>query len=250
MSISMQDYFLKDKEPMPKWLADFQPGQELNYQEMLTSRVLYYPGSHFDGQPIETFNRSHHLHVYLYVDYGCNRSDTHNAIFKEGFLGYDRIELREISLWQMVSDPKLTISLTSEQRKERDHRSTPANSGYGYFCIFERKKEFGDEHGAQRFALFFLGYDGITTYDYLFGSKTYNTPYAVLIQDFGYGGNYDKFGNNGLLHKAARMTNSYPKLLLCAQDTEIWNGYTKLDNVECVKGGVKHMARFLWTQKL
>lgn len=247
----MHDYLIKDKEPMPKWLADFQPGQELNYQEMLSSRVLYYPGSRFDGQPIETFNRSHHLHVYLYVDYGCNQSDTHNVIFKEGFFGYERIELRTISYWEMISKAELTIELTFEQRKERDYWSSPAaNNAYAYFCIFERKKGFDDEHGAQRFALFFLGHDGITTYDYLFGSKKYKTPYAVLIQDFGFGGNYDKFGNNGLLHKAARMTNSYPKLLLCAQDTEIWNGYTKLENVECVKGGVKHMARFLWTQNL
>jgi hypothetical protein len=250
MSISMHEYLLKDKESLPKWLADFQPGQELNYQEMLSSRVLYYPGSHYDGQPIETFNRSHHLHVYFYLDYGCNKTDAYKAIFQEGFLGYDRVELREINLWRMLSKPKLAINLTQVQENEQKNFSSPANGGFGYFSIFERKIGFDDEHGAKRFALFFLGYDGITSYDYLFGSKTYNTPHVMLIQDFGFGGNYDKFGNNGLLHKAARMTNSYPKLLLCAQDTEIWNGYTKLENVEYVKGGVKHMARFLWTQKL
>ena len=40
------------------------------------------------------------------------------------------------------------------------------------------------------------------------------------------------------------------KLLLCDQDTEIWNGFTKLENVEYVKGGLKHMARFLWIPNL
>lgn len=246
----MHDYFLSDKELMPKWLESFQPGQKLDYQEMLSSRIFYYPGSHFDGQPIETFNRSHHLHVYIYLDYGLNKSDTYNTIFKEGFSGYDCIELREMSLWDMcsTSTTKRTIVLTSEQRKERDLWSRPSSPGYGYFCVFERKKGLDDAHGAQRFALFFLGEDGITTYDYLFGSKVFNPPHVALIQDFGFGGNYDKFGKNGLLHKSARMTNSYPKWILCAKDTEIWDGYTKLEHVDSVKGGIKHIERFLWTK--
>ena len=63
----------------------------------------------------------------------------------------------------------------------------------------ERKPEYDEAHGPKRLAIIFLFADGIASYDALFcQSRNKCEPFGVLLQDHGFGGNYDKFGMGGI----------------------------------------------------
>ena len=70
------DEYLKGiREPMPHWLAVYEKGQGLNVRDFLRSRVVFYPGSGFDGQPIQLFGGSHASHCFIYADYVREQQD-------------------------------------------------------------------------------------------------------------------------------------------------------------------------------
>ncbi len=69
----------------------------------------------------------------------------------------------------------------------------------------------------------------------------------VLIHDHGFGGNYDEFGNDGLLHRIAERTGVFPEYLLVAEDaTRPWRGYVRVEGVQPDFGGVHHTPRALY----
>ena len=72
--------------------------------------------------------------------------------------------------------------------------------------ILQRESGLNDAHGPSRLAILFLGADAIATYDALFcqGDGT-RSPYVVVLQDHGFGGNYDSFGEGGTLEQAFRL---------------------------------------------
>ena len=46
---------------------------------------------------------------------------------------------------------------------------------YGFVAVFERDAAYDEKHGAERFAVLFLGEDGIASYDALFCQGTDGT---------------------------------------------------------------------------
>ena len=62
------EYFLKIHEPLPLWLKNYIPETGFPRKDFFNSRVVYYPGSGFDGQPVEFFSQTHSAHCFLYVD--------------------------------------------------------------------------------------------------------------------------------------------------------------------------------------
>jgi hypothetical protein len=117
---------------------------------------------------------------------------------------------------------------------------------YAFLEILERDAELGDDHGAHRLAVLFLGADGIASYDSLFcQSDSVGPPFAVLIQEHGFGGNYDKFGQGGLLDRIAQKCQVFPKFLLVAEGSEPWIGYEKMDYLDGSVGGMHGNTRFL-----
>lgn len=88
-------------EAVPEWLAGHTPGKKIDIQEVLKSRILYYPGSGDDGQPVKTFGETQSIHTFLYVDYLLTRESLRKNLARRGFTGYhslDRIEVSESDL--------------------------------------------------------------------------------------------------------------------------------------------------------
>ena len=70
---------------------------------------------------------------------------------------------------------------------------------YGFLEILDRSPTLGDDHGALRLAILFIGVDGIAAFDALFCQGNFRKDQFVVLQDHGFGGNYDHFGTSGLM---------------------------------------------------
>ena len=70
---------------------------------------------------------------------------------------------------------------------------------FGWFVALDRQGG-GEDHGPQRLAILFIGGDGIASYDALYCQRDGTPPaFLAVIQDHGFGGNYNRFGQDGLL---------------------------------------------------
>lgn len=64
----MTEFLSQYKEPMPEWLKKLDPNdyEEPKLEEVLNSRVAFYPACYSDGFMVEVFNSSHSAHVYQF----------------------------------------------------------------------------------------------------------------------------------------------------------------------------------------
>jgi len=122
-----------------------------------------------------------------------------------------------------------------------------ASPPFGLLEVLERDRELDDGYGSLRLAILFVGADGIAAYDALFcqGRET-PPPFAVVVQDHGMGGNYDRFGRGGLLERIALDCHAVPRWLLVAENTNPWESFVRLPDVEGDRGGMHNMLRFLY----
>ena len=51
------------------------------------------------------------------------------------------------------------------------------------------------------------------------------TDDLAVIEDYGFGGNFDRFGKGGLLERIARKCSVRPEFLLVGKPSEPWTGY-------------------------
>jgi hypothetical protein len=230
---ALREYLASFRELMPTWLSAFSPttGIEKSHivRQFLKSRTVFYPGSGSDGGPIAAFNTAHAAHCYIYVDYMKERADLIDELRRDGFRGYAtfaRIELRETDLGAGDWNPHLN----ADEVRMLFRPVAP----YGFIHIFQRNLGLAEEHGAERFAVLFLAADGIATYDALFCQKnSAPVPFCIVLQDHGFGGNYDRFGRGGLMERIARQANRLPRFLLVGdQCTVPWNDYAVCEGAD------------------
>lgn len=244
--MKMRDFLSSSREYLPSWLVSYAPGSEVVLSNFFESRILYYPGSGYDDQPLAVFAGAHAAHCFVYVDYGIKKSELeHDLIGASNFLrGYrviGRLPLKNSDLVRRGCVQHFSL---------QDARSTEFSQGfvrpYVFLVLFERLNESNNLFGPQRIAIMFIAADGIATYDALFCQGAYVPPYAIVIQDHGFGGNYDSFGQGGLLEKLARECDAMPELALVSDNTVPWAGFNKLIDVEPARGGMHQQRRFLF----
>jgi hypothetical protein len=248
--MNQYEYLNQYKESVPQWLMDFKPGDRFDAAAFLSSSVVFYPGSATDGHAIKLFGSTHSAHCFVYADYWVPKEEMISTLEhpQHGVLGYHtlaRIELKQIDLvphgWTQHIDYRADL-------RERPWTYDQAKS-YGFVEILERSEEFGEDHGGKRLAVLFLGADGIATYDALFCQDNGTPPpFAMLLQDHGFGGNYDHFGDGGLLHRIASRCNVFPSLILVAEHSNPWSGYAMIDGLAATKGGMHNHQRFLYAR--
>ncbi len=230
----------------PSWLQNYIPGQTVNMEEVLASRLVYYPGSGNDGQPIRTFNQAHSAHVFMYVDYGVSREELESVLSAPGIAGYSRLDRIELSVQDLIPNgwtPSIPVSKRADRFVRKDIQP------FCFMDIYERQPEFDETHGSKRFAVIFLFADGIATYDAVFCANQRPAPFILVLQDHGFGGNWDRFGAGGVLEEIADKHGVYPDYMLVAKNSKVWAGYEQVPETSCVIGGMHSFERYLYAKQ-
>ncbi|MFZ4580903.1 MAG: hypothetical protein ACOYOB_21170 [Myxococcota bacterium] len=246
--MKLKDYLHQDAEPTPAWLARFDSSSRFDCNDFFGSRVVFYPGSGNDGHAVKVFGGAHAAHAFVMADYLVAESDLLRKLAPASlrrFAGYSvavQQTLREVDVVPGGWRPHVDAS-DGPDRNPWPLAITP----FALFVVLEREPAFGDDHGPERLAILFLGADGIATYDAVFCQEQdrFPPPYAVLLQDHGFGANYDRFGADGLLANIAARTQTWPQWLLVAASTRPWPGFQKVQGIEGSAGGMHGELRWL-----
>ncbi len=250
---SKVEYLSELKEPFPDWLHR----GCYNLRNFFESRTVFYPGAGGDGRPLDTFNPSHCAHCYFFVDqwYSAKGLDQHTGPLPTGYsMVFDKQysaddlarqsarPLPDDSLREFSVPPKTPVdSSTRSYRSQDDSMLAAVDSASAVrLRIYERQSGFGDAHGAQRFAIFCLGMEARTAYEWFYGTMFRgHSPFAVWLKDHGFGADFAKdaandagFGDpDGRLYRAARRS-GLPEFLVVNHCNKYWRGYRWVEGVE------------------
>lgn len=224
-------YLNKYREETPAWLENYLHGEPITFKDIMSSRVGYYPGCGDDGTLMMIGNKSHSVHSFLYVDYGVRRAELEESVAKSihGYHPVKRIEWQESDLISVDPD-----TLTEEHRFG-DPATFFVKDEQPYYLSFimQRDDDQDESRGAEHFVVTFLFADGIETYEQLFVKEYGKAPWLFLLQDHGWGGNYDRFGLDGKLDRIIRRNQCYPKYVILGYGggTRIWRRYEQVPDV-------------------
>lgn len=243
--IDIITYLSKYREEEPKWIGKYLRREQITFKDIMCSRVAYYPGSGDDGSLIKIGNKSHSVHSFLYVDYGVRREDLERRI-ANSILGYHPIELIEWQKYDISSGVLDSLTTKGPRFGNPEFFFVKDEKPYYLSAIMERDKERDDSWGAQHFVVTFLFADGIDTYEQLFVKEYAKAPWLFLLQDHGWGGNYDCFGAGGKLDRIIRKSRCYPSFVICAKNTRIWRMYEQVLDVASIFYGMYEDRRDLY----
>jgi hypothetical protein len=247
--MTLNEYLIKSREQMPAWLERCSPNDPFERERFFSSRVVYYPGAGLDFHAVEVFGLSGAAHAFVMVDASHSAKDYKDALTAPSRDVSNAAFLHEYSLFSFIglreSDlaPRGVRYHIDESRiPSRPEGATP----YACLALMERLKDLGDQGGSRRLAILFLGADGHASYDALFCQEGLeHAPFAALIQDHGWGGDYSSFASGGVMETIAIRTNVLPDYLLADHDSQPWSGYTRCDGVEASTGGQHGSKRIL-----
>ncbi len=232
--MTTKEYLEQYREDIPEWLREFQPGKSRPLVDLIKSRIVYYPGSGIDGDPVEVFGASHSAHCFVYADYLLPKDELTKELHAHGFRGYNILDEVSFSKSEVTSAISWRRHFLSEEdlrtaaKGTAEMRSCTHPEPYALMVVLERKLNFGDDHGPDRLAMLFLGADGIATYEAIFANGNVPQFFGFLLQDHGFGGNYDRFGRGGLLEKIMNASKVYPHFILTEYDSP-YDGYAKVE---------------------
>lgn len=236
------------REELPAWLRSWNRNMKISTADLsaafFSSRVVFYPGSGTDGQPVQYFGSRHAAHCFVLVDYGVTRDHVLHELGPEGhpFAGYARIGQVNVEATDLTPE-----GWVPHVRPE-DAPSGPlaADGSYAFIQVLERDAGLDDAHGPKRLAILFLCADGVAAFDALFCQAKSRAPFAVVLQDHGWGDNWTNFGRGGVLDQLAQKTGRLPEYLLVATNTEAWTGYSAIAGTAQGGGGMHGFVRQLW----
>lgn len=247
--IRMNEFLAERRESVPAWLEKYNAGDAFDRQRFFFSRVVYYPGAGLDFHPVETFGLSGAAHLFVMVDACLSAKDYRDALADPPREASNAAFLRDYRP-AAFKDLCETDLAPRAVRYHVEERRSPARSvdGQPYAClaVLERRKDAGEGQGPQCMAILFLGADGHAAYDALFCQEgARRAPYAVLIQDHGWGGDYSSFARGGVMEAVAIRTQVMPTYLLADRGSRPWSGYKPCAGVEASVGGQYGNERIL-----
>ena len=233
----------QDQEPVPHWLQ--RSSVQFDRSDFFGSRTVYYPGSGDDGHPVRLCARAHAAHAFVYVDYGVSQETLQETLRcrVHGFLGYD-VEHQE-----EVTEATLRPGGWTPHIGRADLPGQPYGfvsvTPFSLFVVLRRRETLDDTHGPARLAMLFVGGDGYATFDALYCQNDGTpAPFLVLIQDHGFGGDFDRFDKGGLLARIAQRCSVLPKWLLVGEPSAAWSGFR--DTCTTSPGGMHNTPRQLF----
>lgn len=228
-------------EATPAWLKSYSKGQAKPLAEFLHSRIVYYPGSAWDWHPIEVFGGSCSAHCFVYVDYIQPEAEVIGHLQGEyGLDGYqilDSVPISEAELQRAIPRRRHYLNL-DELRRAAESTQGMRNGcdqfvPYARLVVLERR---ADRHeGAERIAVLFLGADGHAAFEAIFANRNAPNLFGFLLQEHGFGGNYDRWGKGGLCDKMMQRSKVFPRFVLtdaevCPRhaDGGLYDGYQRI----------------------
>lgn len=248
--MSIYDYLRQVRQDIPSWLAAFRQGDAFSADRFFQSRTVFYPGSGDDGHAVKVFGSTHSAHCFVYADYGVSQASLERQLEQPAvrFRGYQTLARLQLAERDLAPQPWVP-----HVRRDEIPANYPAmrpGLPFGFLEVLERRPELNDDHGPARLAVLFLGADGIATYDALFCQRhSAGPPFAMLLQDHGFGGNYATFGQGGLMESIAERCHVYPDYLLVAKHTAEWKDYERIPDVDGDPGGMHGNLRFLYRRR-
>ena len=97
----------------------------------------------------------------------------------------------------------------------------------GVWAILERDPRFDDSHGPARFAFLHMTAEAFWIYWFIYGRYCI-APFALVLQDHGFGGNFSDFGGSKSVLLALTQLTGLPPWILRERYTRPWPGYTTL----------------------
>ena len=252
--IEMHQYLKNYREEIPAWLKNYTRGEKITFKDIMSSRVAYYPGSGHDGMLMRVGNMSHSVHSFLYVDYGLSKSGLEEHIAQEnsirGYHPIEKIEWKESDLMPN-GQYQYPVDIMNQLRHRDPNAFVNKNERpYCFSVIMERDDDRDDSWGAERFVVTFLFADGIATYYQLFVKEYSKAPWLFLLQDHGFGGNYDCYGAGGILDQIIHESRCYPTFVIFGDGggTGIWKGYEQVADVSPLYRGMHRRDLFKFNQ--
>lgn len=97
----------------------------------------------------------------------------------------------------------------------------------GVWAIMERDPRLDDSHGPERFAFLHVTAEAFWIYWFIYGRYRI-APFALVLQDHGFGGNFSKFGGSKSVLLALTRLTGLPPWILREKYTQRWPGYRTL----------------------
>ena len=235
---------------IPTWLKGLRDPDPFPRKDFFGARTVYYPASSVDGQPLRLFGGSRAAYCFVFADYGfggLTRDRVREQLADPGHPGHPRgyrpLLVRDLTEQELR--PGGWETHVSPDRVRHDWATRQPKGGpYALWAVLERREEFLEDHGVARMAIVFVGGEGIATFDALFCQGDVEPPFAVVLQDHGFGGNWTRFGGQeSLLWGLARLY-ARPKWLLIGRGTVPWPGYECVSSADI--GGMNRLPRRLY----
>ena len=250
--MTMRDYLTNNyAEEIPAWLENWKKGDPSPLHDFLQSRIVFYPGSGYDTHAVQVFGGSGAAHCFVHADYMVAQKDFENGLEEKAYPGYSVLASFPVdqTIIGELKNQRDYLAPEDVKRGMANFKQHPelARNKFMRLYLFERRSEFSDSHGPKRFAILAMKMDAFAVYEALFANRNANL-WGLLLQDHGFGGNYDKFGQGGMMERMAGKANVYPSLMLVAANTPPWDGYDIVEGVDAEEGGMHGHSRALFVR--
>ena len=258
------------REPTPDWLMGIDKDSEIPWKQFFESRTVFYPGAGMDPHTVEVFGGGHCAHCFINVDYldmktgiefktrqrsfsekdlekdeAIRQAHEYYDLSKPLFPGYSLVFSRSLSEGEFFAMFDNPYSYRRDPDLQRFNSRSDFDN-YGHFVkffVFERNAECENPHAVERFALLYLGADAFPVFNAVYVQGRANL-FAAIIEDYGFGCQYERFGNRELLHEMAKKANVFPELIMSRDGYGVWKNYTLIEGVERSRG--VHLERKLY----
>jgi hypothetical protein len=157
------------------------------------------------------FGKARAAHTFVFADLSYDQDTVVERIHNH-IRGYHPLGI-DLQHWRDLPLPPVPRVDYADRR-----RDVPLPS-LVVWSVLERSDGMGEDHGPRRISVLAIAGEGIAVYRSLYGGRV--PPYAVVVQDHGFGGNPDRFGAGGQLAGSGIM----PQYLLVGEPTKPWPGY-------------------------
>jgi hypothetical protein len=200
-----------ERRDPPKWLTSLTALDILPIREVL-SRSLYYPSCGRDGDPVRYL--AGFVHSFVFVDYGLEHDEVWASLHDShhGFRGYAPLACRNVLEHELTPQGWRALPpdpvRDGDPRRVRDHIKKP----FAIWSVHERTRDYGEEHGPERFSLLYVCADGAAGFQALYhGNRCAPDVVAIIQPGTGSGHNWTDFRDPNKILGRSVLRNPYGK---------------------------------------